>query len=81
MFGLATDTYLLLDALVTIVGLILLITHFKVHPFVALTLAAGFLGLTSGMPVAKVMKSFQTALAVCSASSASSWPWGPCWAN
>ena len=59
MFGLATDTFLLLDALVTIVGLILLITHFKVHPFVALTLAAGFLGLTSGMPVAKVMKSFQ----------------------
>lgn len=32
MFGLATDTFLLLDALVTIVGLILLITHFKVHP-------------------------------------------------
>ena len=59
MFGLATDTYLLLDALVTIIGLILLITHFKVHPFVALTIAAGFLGLTSGMPVAKVMKSFQ----------------------
>jgi GntP family gluconate:H+ symporter len=36
-----------------------LITHFKVHPFVALTIAAGFLGLTSGMPVAKVMKTFQ----------------------
>ena len=28
MFGLATDTYLLLDAVVTIVGLVLLITHF-----------------------------------------------------
>lgn len=59
MLGLPTDTYLLLDALVTIIGLILLITKLKVHPFVALTLAAGFLGLTSGMPVAKVMKSFQ----------------------
>jgi GntP family gluconate:H+ symporter len=59
MFGLANDTYLLLDALVTIIGLILLITWAKVHPFVALTIAAGFLGLTSGMPVAKVMKSFQ----------------------
>ena len=59
MLGLPLDTFLLLDALVTIVGLILLITTFKVHPFVALTLAAGFLGLTSGMPVAKVMKSFQ----------------------
>ena len=59
MLGLANDTFLLLDALVTIVGLVLLITQFKVHPFVALTLAAGFLGLTSGMPVVKVMKSFQ----------------------
>ncbi|MBA1242307.1 MULTISPECIES: GntP family permease [Pseudomonas] len=59
MFGLPLDTFLMIDALVTIVGLILLITKLKVHPFVALTLAAGFLGLTSGMPVAKVMKSFQ----------------------
>ena len=59
MFGLANDTYLLLDALVTIIGLVLLITWGKVHPFVALTIAAGFLGLTSGLPVSKVMKSFQ----------------------
>ncbi|KPZ01587.1 Gluconate permease, partial [Pseudomonas syringae pv. spinaceae] len=59
MFGMTHETFLLVDALVTIVGLVLLITTFKVHPFVALTLAAGFLGLTSGMPVEKVMKSFQ----------------------
>ncbi|WNW11045.1 GntP family permease [Pseudomonas sp. DTU_2021_1001937_2_SI_NGA_ILE_001] len=59
MFGLTHETYLLLDALVTVVGLVLLITQFKVHPFIALTVAAGFLGLTSGMPVEKVMKSFQ----------------------
>ncbi|WP_241090590.1 gluconate:H+ symporter, partial [Pseudomonas viridiflava] len=59
MFGMTHETFLLVDALVTIVGLVLLITQFKVHPFVALTLAAGFLGLTSGMPVEKVMKSFQ----------------------
>lgn len=59
MFGMTHDTYLLLDAVVTIVGLVLLITKFKVHPFVALTIAAGFLGLTSGMPVDKVMKAFQ----------------------
>ncbi|MFJ4143644.1 GntP family permease [Pseudomonas sp. NPDC089734] len=59
MFGMTHETYLLIDALVTIVGLVLLITKFKVHPFVALTIAAGFLGLTSGMPVEKVMKSFQ----------------------
>jgi GntP family gluconate:H+ symporter len=59
MFGMTHETYLLVDAVVTIVGLVLLITKFKVHPFVALTIAAGFLGLTSGMPVDKVMKSFQ----------------------
>jgi GntP family gluconate:H+ symporter len=59
MFGMTHDTYLLLDAVVTIIGLVLLITKFKVHPFVALTIAAGFLGLTSGMPVDKVMKAFQ----------------------
>ncbi len=53
MFGMTHETFLLVDALVTIVGLVLLITTFKVHPFVALTLAAGFLGLTSGMPVEK----------------------------
>ncbi|MGV8920418.1 MAG: GntP family permease [Pseudomonas sp.] len=59
MFGMTQNTYLLVDALVTIIGLVLLITRFKIHPFVALTLASGFLGLTSGMPVDKVMKSFQ----------------------
>lgn len=59
MFGMRHDTFLLLDALVAIVGLIVLITRFRIHPFIALTLAAGFLGLTSGMPVALVMKSFQ----------------------
>ena len=59
MFGLSHETFLLWDALIAIIGLILLITKFRVHPFIALTLAAGFLGLTSGMPVEKVMKSFQ----------------------
>ncbi|WP_160288448.1 GntP family permease [Pseudomonas knackmussii] len=59
MFGLSHDTYLLLDAVVTIIGLILLITRFKLHPFLALIIASGFLGLTSGMPVAQIVKSFQ----------------------
>lgn len=59
MLGMPHDTYLLLDAVVTIIGLILLITRFKIHPFVALIIAAGFLGLTSGMPVATIVKSFQ----------------------
>ncbi|MFF7710970.1 gluconate:H+ symporter [Pseudomonas sp. NPDC007930] len=59
MLGLSNNAFLLLDAAVTIIGLILLITQLKLHPFVALTLAAGFLGLTSGMPVAKVMQAYQ----------------------
>lgn len=59
MLGMSHETYLLLDAVVTIIGLILLITRFKIHPFVALIIAAGFLGLTSGMPVATIVKSFQ----------------------
>ncbi|WP_018897819.1 GntP family permease [Rhizobium sp. 2MFCol3.1] len=59
MLGLSKDTYLLLDAAVTIIGLVLLITRFKIHPFVALTLAAGFLGLTSGMAGELIMKTFQ----------------------
>lgn len=63
MLGLTKETYLLLDAIVTIIGLIVLITRFKVHPFIALTLASGFLGLTSGMAVELVMKSFQDGFA------------------
>ncbi|MGJ7528171.1 GntP family permease [Variovorax sp. GB1P17] len=59
MFGMSKEVFLLVDALVAILGLILLITRWRVHPFIALTLAAGFLGLTSGMPVELVMKSFQ----------------------
>ncbi|MCU1718561.1 GntP family permease [Pseudomonas sp. 5P_3.1_Bac2] len=59
MFGLDHNSFLLLDAVVTIIGLILLITRFKLHPFIALIIAAGFLGLTSGMPVAQIVKAFQ----------------------
>ena len=58
MFGLSKEVFLLVDALVAILLLILLITRWRLHPFIALTLAAGFLGLTSGMPVELVMKSF-----------------------
>ena len=59
MFGMSQETYLLVDAVVTIIGLIVLITRFKLHPFIALIIAAGFLGLTSGMPVDKIIKAFQ----------------------
>ncbi len=59
MLGMSHETFLLLDAVITIVGLIVLITRFKLHPFIALIISALFLGLTSGMPVDKVVKSFQ----------------------
>jgi GntP family gluconate:H+ symporter len=53
------ETFLLLDAVVTVIGLIILITKFKIHPFISLTIAAAFLGLTSGMPIGTIIKAFQ----------------------
>lgn len=47
-------------ALVAVVALVVLITRGRVHPFIALTLAALFVGLAAGMPVGKVIKAFQT---------------------
>lgn len=54
------QVFLPLLALVAVIFLVLLITRFRVHPFIALALAALFLGLAAGMPVAKVTKAFQT---------------------
>ncbi|EJN30345.1 High-affinity gluconate transporter [Pseudomonas fluorescens] len=59
MFGMSHETFLLLDAVVTVIGLIILITKFKIHPFISLTIAAAFLGLTSGMPIGTIIKAFQ----------------------
>ena len=59
MFGVSQQTWLLADAFVSVVGLIILITRFRVHPFVALTIAAGFLGLVAGVPLPEIIKSFQ----------------------
>jgi GntP family gluconate:H+ symporter len=59
MFGMSHETFLLLDAVVTVIGLIVLITKFKLHPFIALIIAAAFLGLTSGMPIGTIIKAFQ----------------------
>jgi GntP family gluconate:H+ symporter len=39
--------------------LILLTTRLRLHPFLALTLSAGFLGLASGLPPADVIKTFE----------------------
>jgi GntP family gluconate:H+ symporter len=52
-------SFLLLWAVVAIVGLIVLIARFKLHPFIALIVASGFLGLVTGLPLAKVVKEFQ----------------------
>jgi len=78
MFGMSHESYLLLDAVVTIIGLIVLITKFKVHPFIALIIAAGFLGLTSGMPWTRSSRRSRTVSAGCSALSASSSRWARC---
>lgn len=60
MFGLSDEIALPLYALIAVIGLIVLITRFRIHPFVALAIAAIFLGLITGLPAAKVVKSFQT---------------------
>jgi GntP family gluconate:H+ symporter len=57
--GLTRDASLLVWAAVAIVGLILLIARWKVNSFVALVLAALFVGLCSGMDLAEIGKGFQ----------------------
>jgi len=57
--GLSHDASLLVFALIAVVGLIVLIARFKVNSFVALILAALFVGLGSGMNLAEIGTSFQ----------------------
>ena len=52
------DLHLLLGAAVSVVGLIFLIARFKLNAFVALALAAVFVGLWSGMELPGIGKSF-----------------------
>ncbi len=59
MFGLSYNASLLLDTLIAVIGLIVLITRYKVNSFIALTLASLFVGLSSGMDLAKVGDAFQ----------------------
>ncbi|MBB3214372.1 GntP family gluconate:H+ symporter [Herbaspirillum sp. Sphag1AN] len=59
MFGLSTDLNLLLNAALAIVVLIVLITRLRIHPFIALIISSGLLGLFCGMPLSKIVKSFQ----------------------
>ncbi len=43
--------YLFLVIIVAIVGMVLLISRFKWHPFIVLLLAGYFVGILGGMPV------------------------------
>jgi GntP family gluconate:H+ symporter len=57
--GVSHEAALLLDTLIAIIGLIFLITNLKVHPFVALMLAAGFIGLAARLALPDLVGSFQ----------------------
>jgi GntP family gluconate:H+ symporter len=52
------DTRLIGAALIAIALIVVLITKFKLHPLLSLTLGSLALGLISGMPVTKLIKSF-----------------------
>jgi GntP family gluconate:H+ symporter len=51
--------FLLISALVAVVGLILLIAVFKLNPFITLLLASLFLAVVTGMPLSTVVHSFE----------------------
>src|ERR1700686_244886 len=53
------DTRLLLYALGAVITLIVLIAHFKLHPFVALVAVSLSLGVAAGMPLVAAVKAFQ----------------------
>jgi gluconate:H+ symporter, GntP family len=55
----AHDTSLTIWALIGIVVVIVLITQFKVHPFIALILGSGAAGLGAGLAAAKVISQFE----------------------
>jgi len=59
MFGLSPEATLLLYAFTAVIVLILMITRLRMHPFLALIITSGFLGLISGMPLPQIVKSFQ----------------------
>jgi GntP family gluconate:H+ symporter len=51
---------LLIYALVAVVALIVLIAKFKMNPFIVLIVVSLILGLSVGMPMATIVKSFET---------------------
>jgi GntP family gluconate:H+ symporter len=54
------DTSLVIWAIVGIAIVVVLITQFKVHPFIALILGSGATGLGAGLAAADVIKNFTT---------------------
>ncbi|MGF6635856.1 gluconate:H+ symporter [Paraburkholderia sp. MM6662-R1] len=56
----AHGSLLLVYALIAIALLILLITRFKVYPFLVLIIVSLLLGLVAGMPMQTIVKSFET---------------------
>ncbi len=56
----ASNGQLLLAVLLSIGAIVLLITRFKLHPFLALTLGSGLLAAVAGAPFDKLLASFST---------------------
>jgi GntP family gluconate:H+ symporter len=55
----ASDPVRLAVVVIAILALIVLITKFRIHPFIALILASWFLGIACGLPLAEVIKHFE----------------------
>jgi GntP family gluconate:H+ symporter len=55
----APDPIRLAVVVLAILALIVLITKFRVHPFIALILASWFLGVACGLPLPEVIKHFE----------------------
>jgi GntP family gluconate:H+ symporter len=55
----ASDPVRLAVVVVAILGLIVLITKFRIHPFIALIIASWFLGIACGLPLTEVIKHFE----------------------
>ncbi|MFD7644703.1 gluconate:H+ symporter [Kitasatospora sp. NPDC059795] len=55
-----SDGQLLVAVLLSIGAIVLLITKFKLHPFLALTLGSGLLAAVAGAPFDKLLSSFST---------------------
>ena len=56
------DTRLILAALVGVAVIVVLITQFKVHPFLALMLGTGVLGAVAGLSLSEIIESFSGGL-------------------